>query len=30
MFDILDDCEPEEVKVEDSNDNINFDWQLIS
>lgn len=30
MFDILNDSEPEEVKVVDSNDNINFDWQLIS
>jgi hypothetical protein len=30
MFDILNDPEPEEVKVVDNDDNINFDWQLIS
>lgn len=30
MFDILNDSEPEEVKVVEDNDNINFDWQLIS
>lgn len=30
MFAILNDSEPEEVKVVEDNDNINFDWQLIS
>lgn len=30
MFDILNDSEPAEVKVVDNNDNINYDWQLIS